>query len=370
MATALGLPPVCLFQRRNWSKAVCPPAHVTRGLLATRSCVPQRSLRLQCSTAEPSLAPSPFLAIPASSSAWSAAKQSVTVAFFLVPCTLLLAAAAVATATQPARALRTLLLILTGLSGCSLCLALVAALLSSLYVAVTAAAGALRGSAQQSPSSSPLMSQLQRSDEVVLRSLGASLRVAIPFLLLSFSFLTAAFAPGVVERAAEALFAASFGLAASLALLSVAIAVAAASFSWARRLMFVSRTSAVPPVLPHLAVTSRAEVRSVSRERPSTTPLPARTNRIGAEVAEYDHLPLPTRRRAAEEELSLEEAKAQARATYFADRRWKDSLRAPEPPQRAKKTQSAGVEKGETDARRQAREDWERRVARAQTEGR
>lgn len=87
----------------------------------------------------------------------------------------------------------------------------------------------------------------------LLGRVGSSLRVAVPLLLSMVVCIAAATTPTALERAAEALFAASFGVASSIILLSTAVAAAAAALGWTLATMEAALFRRPAPRMPPAA---------------------------------------------------------------------------------------------------------------------
>jgi len=191
----------------------------------------------------------------------------------------------------------------------------------------------------------------------LLASLGSALRVALPLFLLLLACAASATTPTALERAAEALFAASFGVAASVVLLSAALSAAAAALAWA-------------------GSTVRATL-----SRPRTLPLPLRAPPPGPSVfMAVEPLLPPTADTIPETSIEepparskFEELRAKARLEYFSNREWRrwDARGGEGGGAGAGKAKAGTASQGQskTPPRRSAQDEWARRVERARGAG-
>lgn len=355
-------------------------------------------------------------------------RAATNAALLLLPITAAAAAAAAAAASRPAAALRTLLLLVTGAAGLALSLALVtmslaaAALLAHaawrLFLGApraaspraAAAADAVSDGAEETvrrfmrtrrappaapaaaaaaaaPPAPALALALAPVDlEELLRRLVSALRwSALPFLGLSV-LAAATTAPQALERAAAALFAASFGVASSLALLAAAMAGSAALVSRAAGSL---RQLLAPDDTPQLRLPQLWQPALAQPPEDEATPYapaalpapwtpPAAEQGPGGEQQQQLDVPapaersLPRFRARSDEPASLEEMRARAKEVYWANKNWKETLANPAPTQkrasrpRPGATAPMSADEAALESRRDARAAWAQRVKRAQ----
>ena len=253
---------------------------------------------------------------------WRTAKAAAAAALLLAPTTVLCAAGTTFLAAFPARLLRTLLLLLTGVCGVSLGAALVVFTLAGAAVVLHATWRFVRGepSARAVPAAPslsrpplPLTRVAPNSPTpphivTLLSRLGSALLFALPFGLLLLAISVSFVTPTAVERAAEALFAAAFGIASSLLLLSFTAAAAAAATAFVRKSLQQSlHTPPPPPPPPRVPPVARAAAPARAAD---STPAPA-------PPAVEPEAP------SARGSQTFETMRRKAQAEYFSQREWR-----------------------------------------------